>query len=37
MKTKLNECQGIRNRSYQHQENYIESDKVLYQYKDGKA
>ena len=37
MKTKLKECQGIRNRSYQHQENYIEGDKVWYQFEDGKV
>ena len=28
MKTKLKECEGIRTRSYQHKENYIEGDKV---------
>ena len=37
MRLKLKECQGIRNRGYQHQEKYIEGDKVWYQYKDGKA
>merc|ERR1712177_58585 len=36
-KVKLNDCQGIRVRSYQHQENYIAGDKVWYQYKDGNA
>ena len=34
MKTKLKECQDIRTRSYQHQGNYIEGDKIWYQYKD---
>merc|ERR1712115_619191 len=36
-KVKLKDCQGIRVRSYQHQENYIAGDKVWYQYKDGNA
>ena len=36
-KTKLRECQGIRTRSNQHQDNYIQGDKVWYQYKDGLA
>ena len=36
-KVKLKECQGVRVRSYQHQENYIAGDKVWYQYKDGNA
>ena len=36
-KTKLRECQGIRTRSYQHQDNYIQGDKVWFQYKDGLA
>ena len=36
-KTKLKECQGIRIRSNQNQDNYIEGDKVWYQYKDGLA
>ena len=31
MKTKLKECQDIRTRSYQHQGNYIEGDKIWYQ------
>merc|ERR1712240_940089 len=36
-KVKLRECQGIRTRSYQHQDNYIQGDKVWFQYKDGLA
>merc|ERR1712112_32161 len=36
-KVKLMECQGIRTRSYQHQDNYIQGDKVWYQFKDGLA
>merc|ERR1712098_830569 len=36
-KVKLKECQGVRVRSYQHQENYITGEKVWYQYKDGNA
>ena len=31
-KTKLRECQGIRTRSYQHQDSYIQGDKVWFQY-----
>ena len=34
MKTKLKDCQNIRVRSYQHQGNYIEGDKIWFQYKD---
>merc|ERR1712002_857491 len=34
MKKNLGDCQGIRTRSYQHQRNYIEGDKVWYQFKD---
>merc|ERR1712112_461937 len=34
MKKKLGECQTIRTRRYQHQGNYIEGDKVWYQFKD---
>ena len=37
MKTKLKDCQDIRTRSYQHQGNYIEGDKIWYQYKDASA
>ena len=33
MKTKLKDCQDIRTRSYQHQGNYIEGDKILFQHK----
>ena len=29
MKTKLKDCQNIRVRSYQHQGNYVEGDKVM--------
>merc|ERR1712112_440524 len=36
-KVKLKECQGVRIRSYQHQDKYIARDKVWYQYKDGNA
>merc|ERR1711873_16503 len=36
-KVKLKECQGIRTRSYQHQDNYVQGDKVWFQYKDGLA
>merc|ERR1712066_435529 len=36
-KVKLKDCQGIRVRSYQHQENYIAGDKFWYQFKDGNA
>ena len=32
-KVKLKECQGIRVRSYQHQDKYISGDKVWFQYK----
>ena len=31
MKTKLKDCQNIRVRSYQHQGNYIEGDKIWFQ------
>ena len=34
-KVKLKECQGIRVRSYQHQDKYVSGDKVWFQYKDG--
>ena len=34
MKRKLMDCQDIRTRGYQHQGNYIEGDKIWYQYKD---
>ena len=34
MKTKLKDCQNIRVRSFQHQEKYIEGDKIWFQYKD---
>merc|ERR1712112_42274 len=37
MKKKLKDCQDIRTRSYQHQGDYIEGDKVWYQYKDTSA
>ena len=37
MKGKLKDCQDVRTRSYQHQDNYIEGDKIWYQYKDGNA
>ena len=37
MKAKLRDCQDIRTRSYQHQGNYIEGDKIWYQHKDGNA
>merc|ERR1712112_344595 len=37
MKKKLKDCQDIRTRSYQHQWDYIEGDKVWYQYKDTSA
>merc|ERR1712163_4407 len=33
----LKEFQGIRTRSYQHQDNYVQGDKVWFQYKDGLA
>merc|ERR1712126_163540 len=36
-KVKLKECQGVRIRSYQHKDNYIQGDKVWFQYKDGLA
>ena len=36
-KVKLKECQGVRVRSYQNQDNYISGDKVWCQYKDGNA
>ena len=36
-KVKLKECQGIRVRSYQHQDKYVSGDKVWFQYKDGLA
>merc|ERR1712098_14596 len=36
-KVKLKESQGIRVRSYQHQENYITGDIFWYQYKNGNA
>ena len=36
MKNKL-DCQDIKTRSYQHQGNYIEGDKIWYQYKDASA
>merc|ERR1712101_32401 len=36
-KVKLKECQGVRVRSYQHQNNYVSGDKVWFQYKDGNA
>ena len=36
-RVKLKECQGIRTRSYQHQDNYVQGDKVWFQYKDGLA
>ena len=37
MKKKLKDCQEIKTRSYQHQGDYIEGDKVWYQYKDTNA
>ena len=37
MKTKLKDCQNIRVRSYQHQGNYVEGDKIWFQYKDTSA
>ena len=37
MKMKLKECQNIRVRSYQHQGNDIEGDKIWFQYKDTSA
>ena len=37
MKTKLKDCQNIRVRSYQHEGNYVEGDKVWFQYKDTSA
>merc|ERR1712114_113854 len=37
MKKKLKDCQDISTRSYQHQGDYIEGDKVWYQYKDTTA
>jgi len=36
-KVKLKECQGIRTMSYQYQDNYIQGDKVWFQYKNGLA
>merc|ERR1712163_92301 len=36
-KVKLKECQGVRIRSYQHQDKYVQGDKVWFQYKDGLA
>merc|ERR1712240_441528 len=36
-KVRFRECQGIRTRSYQHQDNYVQGDKVWFQYKDGLA
>merc|ERR1712240_689963 len=36
-KVKLKECQGVRIRSYQHQDKYVQGDKVWFQYKDGSA
>ena len=36
-KKKLQDCQGIRVRSYQNLGNYLEGDKVWYQYKDSNA
>merc|ERR1711873_156362 len=36
-KVKLRECQGIRTGSYQHQDNYIQGDKVWFQYMNGLA
>ena len=37
MKGKLEECQGIRAKSYQYQDLYLEGDQVWYQYKDTNA
>ena len=36
-KRKLQDCQGVRVRSYQNLGNYLTGDKVWYQYKDGNA
>ena len=36
-KVNLKECQGVRVRSYQNQDNYISGDKVWFHYKDGNA
>ena len=36
-KVKLKECQGIRVRSYQHQDKYVSGDKVWFQYQDSVA
>ena len=37
MQGQFKECQGIRTRSYQHQDSYLEGDQVWYQYKDANA
>ena len=37
MRMKIKDCQGFRVKSYQHRGQYLEDDKVCYQYENSKA